>query len=581
LSYLPSTLPWFGASLDELRLLTEEVTTRFRAGHGNVPGVLLQLPQPSGSEDTMTSRLLKICVLSTLSGAGLAQTQGWTGYAYPPSTQCALRTDNPKGVTYESWISEYRNAFLGGSLTDGHQIQLAVTVIDGDDLRTEDRIIPLCGQGCCTIITSISVSTVGTVSWSRVMPSALQGGGPDRLSAEDLKVLRPLMASLREHLPDDYSQLPPPGRRVVVQIKKGNEIGARVYDRADMPDSVLEILGLMGATHGPLTMDFAPSTTRKREEFNEQDIPPDTVGIRRPNPNDPVTKALRADSVILAISPNRSLTVKRYLPFDRTVVIDAKTSAVFLEETDTTFETRWIYISHAWFTPDGRFLLLLSNLPAIRIYDTRTWRQVETLPQVPPGRVAYYPSSDWKHAIVVSPAGKVDLWDTAAGHNSVRLDLEGELKGVAFSPDDSLFAVTSIRQNKDQSSTFHLRIWDTKTGAFLRELRSFYYFAHDEIGAPMWVGNGKYLLGQSREGRFGGYVVGIWNVESGRFRGGFSGCADSIGDPFAAALSGLQLFDWCPDGKLIMWDVSPAIDKITEFEDSLNRLHRTALAKQH
>ena len=218
------------------------------------------------------------------------------------------------------------------------------------------------------------------------------GGGPSDLPAEDLKILQPLIASLRAHPPDDYSQLPPPGRRVVLQITKGSEILARVYDRADMPDSVLEILGLTGANYGPLAMDFAPDRTGTVAEFDDRDIPADTMGIRRPNPKDPVYGALRADSVTLAISPDRSLIVKRYLwSVGKTVVTDAKGSAVVHEETETMQDGRWIYISHAWFTPDDRFLLLLSNLPAIYIYDTKTWQQANALPGLPSSGVATIP----------------------------------------------------------------------------------------------------------------------------------------------------------------------------------------------
>ena len=147
---------------------------------------------------------------------------------------------------------------------------------------------------------------------------------------------------------------------------------------------------------------------------------------------------------------------------------------------------------------------------------------------------------------------------------------------MSFSPDDSLFAVTSVRQNQDQSSTFHLRIWETKSGRFVRELRSLYYFAHDGIGVPIWWGNGKYLLAETREGRLGSYVVGIWNAESGKFRGEFSACADSINDPFAVGLVGQRLFDWCPDGKLLMWNAADAIEKIAEFEKTLTQLRAHA-----
>jgi WD40 repeat protein len=516
-------------------------------------------------------RLLKICVLSIVCGAGLCHVsaQEWTGQAYPPSTQCLPRTYDPKEANYESWIGDYRNGPLRGSLTDRHRIELTITVIDGDDLKPADNDRGL----SCGMTTSFSVSSDGTVSTQRITPFAVQGAGPGQLAADDLKTSQPLIATLSAHPPDDYSHLPPLGRRVVLQVRTGTKILARVYDRADMPDSVLEILGLAGATHGPLTMNFTPSNVPTEAEFAEQEVPPDVIGIRRTNPRDPVTKALRADTVTLAVSPDRSLIVTRYLPFDgRIRVTDAKKSAAVYEETDGMLDRRWIYVSHASFTPDGRFLLLLSNLPALRIYDTQTWRQVDSLPGMPPGGVAYYPSSDWKYGVVVSRTGEVDLWDATAGRKLATLDLHGELQNVSFSPDNSLVAVTSVLQNKDQSSTFHLRVWETKTGQFMREMRSLYYFAHDGMGNPIWWANGKYLLAQTKEGRFGNYAVGIWNVESGKFRGGFSGCSDSIGDPFAVALVDQQLFDWCPDGKLLTWNAAAAIDKIDQFENSLKAL---------
>ncbi len=88
----------------------------------------------------------------------------------------------------------------------------------------------------------------------------------------------------------------------------------------------------------------------------------------------------------------------------------------------------------------------------------------------------------------------------------------------------------------------------------------------------MWSGNGTYLLAETRKGRFGSYVIGVWNVKSGKFRGGFSGCGFAD-DPFDVALSGQQLFKWCRDGKLLIWDVGAAIDQIATFESSLEQAH--------
>jgi hypothetical protein len=95
-------------------------------------------------------------------------------------------------------------------------------------------------------------------------------------------------------------------------------------------------------------------------------------------------------------------------------------------------------------------------------------------------------------------------------------------------------------------------------------------FAHDDIGDPIWWKDGKYLLAPIREDHMAGaYVVGIWNVQSGRYRGGFSGCEyPDTPDAHVILLQGERLFKRCPDDTLYMWDVSAAIDKITEFEKS-------------
>jgi hypothetical protein len=301
---------------------------------------------------------------------------------------------------------------------------------------------------------------------TRVSPRAVQGGGSDRLPAEESTKIKKLIENLRAHPPDDYAQLPPPGRRLVLQVKDGRKLLARVYDRADIPDPVLEILGLIGAINGPLTMNFAPSTTGTPEELGEQAIPAQATGIRIVHPRDPVTKGLRADTITLAFSPDRSMTVTRYLPFDpgKIVVTDTKQSGVMFATSSYFLERRSIDIFDASFTPDGRYLLLLSNLPAIYIYDSKTWQPVDTLPRLPSGAVAYYPSPDWRHAVVVSKTGEVNLWDGSEARNLAALNLDGELQNVSFSPDQSLVAITSVKVNKDQSSTFHLRIWETKTG---------------------------------------------------------------------------------------------------------------------
>jgi hypothetical protein len=414
-----------------------------------------------------TASLLKSCIICTIFSVGgfHASAQEWTGQAFA-SKQCLPQAYDQKEANYESWIQPYEKASPRGSHTDNNNIELTITVLDGDNLKLDSPVPWPCGEFCCTMTTTYSVSTRGTVSMTRVSPRAVQGGGSDRLPAEESTKIKKLIENLRAHPPDDYAQLPPPGRRLVLQVKDGRKLLARVYDRADIPDPVLEILGLIGAINGPLTMNFAPSTTGTPEELGEQAIPAQATGIRIVHPRDPVTKGLRADTITLAFSPDRSMTVTRYLPFDpgKIVVTDTKQSGVMFATSSYFLERRSIDIFDASFTPDGRYLLLLSNLPAIYIYDSKTWQPVDTLPRLPSGAVAYYPSPDWRHAVVVSKTGEVNLWDGSEARNLAALNLDGELQNVSFSPDQSLVAITSVKVNKDQSSTFHLRIWETKTG---------------------------------------------------------------------------------------------------------------------
>jgi WD40 repeat protein len=506
----------------------------------------------------MPSRNILICILAVAFCAGLAQAagQGLAGQDNIKPPPGVTRQSNAQPSTYESWIHDYRKGPLRGGLGDTNETLLKITVVMGDDLEPDPKTAAVLGPNYRVSWRSYAVSTKGTLSFFRYTPRAIQGGGPVNLPAQDFEELQPLIKTL----PDDHSQLPPPGHRLVLQVPSGTGVVARVYDRANLPDSVLEILRLAGTDIKPLVTNFEAEKKWTLDKFNQAGILPNTIGFRLPQ-----------DFLNLAVSPDHCLIVRQALYSTATTqVVDAKTMTVVHEVVEPQSSRRRIHIPHARFTPDGRYLLLLSNMPAIRIYNTKTWQPVNTLPGMPSGGVAYYPSSDWAHGLVVSAAGAVGLWDAHVNRKLANLDLDGEIQGVSFSPDDSLVAVTSGRQNPDQSSTFHLRIWETISGKFVHELMPLEHVDHDGIGDPRWWVNGKYLLAPIREDHLGGHVVGIWNIQSGRYRGGFSGCGYAQ-TPFSILLQGRRLFKRCPDGTLYMWDVSTAVDRISEFERSLTQ----------
>jgi WD40 repeat protein len=383
----------------------------------------------------------------------------------------------------------------------------------------------------------------------------VKGGGLDQLKREETERLEQLIGTL----PDDDSKLPPPGHRLVLQVANGSEVLARVYDRANAPQAVLEILRLSHSHIRPLTLDFPPQKKWPLTEFGETGIPSDAIGIRGPD---------MEESTILAISPDRYLTVRQVLHDTPAVTItDTNPSNVIRTLREPQVLDRHVGITHAEFTPDGRYLLLLSTLPAVRIYDTTDWKQVRSLPDLPPSAASYFPSSDWTHGIFVNAAGDVGLWDSKSRIEVAKLDTDGKPFDISFSPDNSMFAITSGHQNKDFSSTFHLRVWSAVTGELIHELRPFEQTARDDIGAPIWWSDGMYLLATVRDNPMGSnHDIGIWSIRSGRFRGEFSGCVYSS-DPLSLVLHDQKLFERCRDGMILMWDAASAIKRITQFEN--------------
>ena len=499
----------------------------------------------------MASRNLLVCMLAVASCAQRVQAPG-QGAADQNNIESPRRVSGESDgqpSAYESWIRPYRAGPLKGNFGDTNETLFNITVIEGDDLKPDPNTAAVMGPNYRVSWRSYAVSKKGTLSFFRHTQPSIMGGGPWTIPAEDFGKLQSLVASL----PDDHALLPPLGHRLVVQVAKGPGVLARVYDRANLPDRILQTLRLAGIDIKPMVPSFEAEKKWTLDKFSETGIPPNVIGFRLPK-----------DFLNLALSPDQSLIVRRPLFATMTQVVNAKTMTAVYQAFEPQPGPRWIYIHHAWFTPDGRYLLLLSNRPEIRILDAKTWQPVKTLAEIPAGGIAYYPSSDWAHGLVVSAEGVVGLWDAHAHRKLVTIDLDGELQSVSFSPDNSLVAVTSGHQNPDQSSTFHLRIWETKSGKLVHELFPLEHDDHDGIGEPWWWGNSRYLLAPIREDHMAGaYVVGIWDVQSGRYRGGFSGCEyPDTPEAHAVLLQGQQLFKRCPDETLYMWDVSAAVEKI-------------------
>lgn len=110
------------------------------------------------------------------------------------------------------------------------------------------------------------------------------------------------------------------------------------------------------------------------------------------------------------------------------------------------------------FSSDGSLIAWGSNLTTIKITETDSGREIQSLETKIAGSSSIAFSANGRMLAVATTQNTIRLWDLLGGEQT--LSLEGPKKGVtavAFSPDGKFLAATS----RDHS----LRVWNTKTGA--------------------------------------------------------------------------------------------------------------------
>lgn len=295
---------------------------------------------------------------------------------------------------YADWISHYQSGPLPSALGVAQgEIKLVITAVEREDFRRPARKpgepIPRIPMGA-TLQYGCSVTTDGRVATFLRSVGSAKGYGPRKLSEDAWKRLQGLLA----HLPEDFSQLPPAGRRVVLQVPSPAGVIARVYDRANAPGQVLEILRL---TESGVT-SFVPKIQAKAEwrvgSHSALAVSPDgarmlTSGRTGPFqfwdaeshlmvkeiPNSPIPLAdgsvrSPADVAGLTFSSNGSL-----LAVEGKYGIDLRESETLkgllhFERWKTEHELHRLFPPQ--FTTDGRYLLTYSGRPAALAFDTST-----------------------------------------------------------------------------------------------------------------------------------------------------------------------------------------------------------------
>ena len=270
----------------------------------------------------------------------------------------------------------------------------------------------------------------------------------------------------------------------------------------------------------------------------------------------------------LSLSPDGSLAVIQ--GWGDLHLLDSRTWSSVREISEPFIGRKRYGLSRPQFTPDGRFLLLQSDKPELLIYDTKNWKQLQSLPGLPRDAISYFPAPGIDRAIYLSKSGVLNLWDSGQRHEVAKLDENVRLHQVAFSPDESLVAVaTGHKVSGDYWGAYRIRIWSADAGELEHELRPFEQSTCESVEGILWWPDGKYLLAATKAHTFFTSLgVGVWSLKSGRNRGEFIGCPTNL-TGLALLDDGRRLVAGCGDGRIRVWDAASGIKQVYEFERSL------------
>ena len=505
----------------------------------------------------------------------LALLAGLTVVALFDSAPLAVSASTTPTPEYSRWVEPYHGKAIAGYFGNNKSVplKLIVTAIEHDEPNTDksefiERKISYGSQ----------ISIDGRIGSFYISSMGHKGGGFPKLAAADFAHFNQLL----KKVPDDGGVLPPPNRRLVFQISDGKQFRVRVYDRADAPEAVWEILRLFSGIRS-FVPQFAP--TAKWTAHGNKDgalaVSHDGKQIISAAWYEPLKfwnpqtqhsiKQLDAGKEFgvqrIVISPNGSLIALE--EGSDVHLVEIATGKILRKFIGPTVGPVTYSLTHPQFTRDGKFLLLQIGDQLLRIYEVATGKRLDSLPELPANAVAFSPSPDGRFALYETKQKTVLLWDKAKKSDLMRLDEKARINQVAFSPDGSLIAVaTSHPGPGGYWSIQKLRVWNIQTGALLHELKPFEQSTCEAIEGVLWSRDGNYVLAATKSNSFfTSRGISVWNVASGRHRGEFTGPITDVNG--LALLNDGKLVAGCNDGVIRIWDFPAALQKITEFERSL------------
>jgi WD40 repeat protein len=543
--------------------------------------------------------------------------------AIQQTASAAYKEAKTSPAEYDKWIRPYVEKSVSGRFpgsspnkTDQVPLKVIVTAIEGDEsganeqgsivsreehvnrwvqgLMMPNQLTAREGSHEQQIVYGCRVAEDGRVVYFQHSWRGSKGGDSGAISDADRKRLDELLSTL----PDDGRQVPPPGRRLVLQVPEGDHCRAQVYDRANAPDRVLEILRL--SLSG--IRSWAP------EFKSESDLPvgPDqNNGILALTSNgqlvsavmngqlqffDPTTRQklkelpLPVEIVPQAIkfSPDGSLAVLTGWGPSSCCVIDATTWKVVRDFREPSIGGHRAVLRFPQFTADGRTLSFLCSQPdaeghttvSPRVYDVKTWERRDSLPGLLENALTCIESPSGKRAVILLKGDVVALRGVEQPRNYTKLDEHVQIREVAFSHDERMVAMATVHEDDGNFARLlpiRIRIWKVDTGEMVHELRPFEAQTCEKVVGLQWTADDQYVLAATKAHYFfTNCDINVWNVESGRQRGNLiAGVSNPMG--FVVLPDGRHVVEGGVEGGSLIrfWDLASATKQIRSFEASI------------
>ncbi len=505
--------------------------------------------------------------------------QIFAAYAQIPITDSSKI--NPLISEYEKWVEPYKLVSARHRLSvNATRPKLVISVVTERKPEPNDKHSFLLGNG--KFISGFEVSIEGEVEYFSHGPFGSKGGCCSQIEKNELEHVNQLLAKL----PSDKSRLPPNSRRLVLQIPEENNFKVQVYDLANAPNEILELLRLTKSRFRSHVVSFAPETEWKAYNNYPLDsglaVTSDGQQIISSGLNAPIKiwhsgshnlleEIVNTPGSIqfngLILSPDNSIAVIQ--GWWKIGILDTKNWSNFREIEEKTIDGKTQALFSPQFLGNGKYLLLESSEPALVIYDTETWKRLEGLPEIPVGAVSFYPASLKSRAVYSLKDRQIILRDTNRRRNIAILE-KAKIKYAVFSPDESLIAViTNQETNGNEETRYKIKIWNADNGEFIRELKPFEQDTCESVEGLIWAPDGKFILAANKAHTFAtSRGISIWNVKSGRHRGELNGCPTKLnGMHFLSNKT--KIVAGCGDGVIRIWDYLDAVNKINNFEESL------------